>query len=590
MKTKILCAILLIAVAAALIVYAQTNRADFAPAADFPRGALVYAQIGDLPAFVRLLNESKFAAEYAASVNFANFRNNHLGRKLASRWREFNDAAGFSFDLETVAGLTENRAAIAVYDVGKLEFVFAAPLSAELFAASAFLRNREKYAQETLDGGTVIYRVRVEADRGRQKQELIFAHVENRLVLATSERLLAQTLNNIGGAASKNRLSDEPAFAVLSDKIEPHLATVWVDQTALNDDYYFKRYWLMSDAAPLENIRAGIFDFEMRDGKLLEHRRFLLDEVAAIAPLESEQTGKLLARVPENIPFYRLRRTDAQATGETIEKTIFEPRPNETERNSSRSFYSSFGAADDAASEDYDYLSGKFDENVDENEADEAVERPETKVDFAASLAAANPRAVLTFARPQVEPAPLFVDFRRAAIFYLGAPEKFDREAFESAIKEKFAAQTMIAAPEAEFVWETKTDDDSARRELKLPMLEWRAVYALRGDTLILTNDTEFFREIDAAENNSAARNEEKEKIRFAELTVVNLSERKAAYDDVFDRLREKQAAEDFFTGSVKSLFDAASRIARIEIRKNYSRNILEEELIFSYQPAALSQ
>jgi hypothetical protein len=48
-------------------------------------------------------------------------------------------------------------------------------------------------------------------------------------------------------------------------------------------------------------------------------------------------------------------------------------------------------------------------------------------------------------------PAPLFIDFRRAAIFRLGAPEKFNRQAFETAIRQKFAAQTMIAATNAEF-------------------------------------------------------------------------------------------------------------------------------------------
>lgn len=580
MKFKLL--IIFLFAAAAFVVYSQTKSAAFAPAEDFPRGALAYAQINDLPAFVKLLSESEFVGKYAASRNFADFRNNHLGRKLASRWREFGDAAGFPLDLEIVAGLTEGGAAVAVYDVGKLEFVFVAPVRAEIFAATEFFRRREKFREETLGDGTIVYRAAVEADRGRQKQELIFANVENRFVLATSEKLLAQTLKNINGDAAKNRLSDEPAFAALSEKIDPHLATVWVDQAALNDDYYFKRYWLMSDAANLKNIRAGIFDFEMREGEILEHRRFLLDKAVKSTSFDSAQAGKMLSLLPENIPFFRLRKIGARTVNEAIENTIFDPRRNEAEQESRSSFYSSFDVTDENEGEDYGYLSSNFDESIDEIETDETIERSEIKIDFDEFLKAAEPREVLTFVRPQILPAPLFADFRRASIFRLAAPSNYNRQAFEAAIERKFTAQTMIAAPNVEFVWETKTENGSARRELKLPMLEWRAVYALRGDLLIIANDESFFREIVAA-NNRANENQANRKTAFAEMTVINLSTRKTAYNDVFDRLNEKKAADAFFTGNIKSLLDAASGIEKIEIRKNYSQNILEEELIFNY-------
>lgn len=583
MKTKIFFTIWSVVAALAVIVYSQTKGANFAPAEDFPRGALVYAQINDLPTFVKLFSESEFAARYAASENFADFNKKHLGRKLASRWREFSDAAGFSLDWKAIAGLTETGATIAVYDVGKLEFVFVAPVRGEIFAATEFFRRREKFRTETLAGGTIIYRTEVEADRARQKQELIFANVENRFVLATSEKLLAQTLKNISGETAKNRLSDEPAFAALSAKIEPHLATVWVNQTALNEDYYFKRYWLLSDTANLKNIRAGIFDFEMQAGKLIEHRRFLLENAIENAALDSAQTEKMLSFLPANIPFFRLSVTDARVVNETIDKTIFERRREMSEQKNRRSIYSSFDATDYDDAEDYDYLSGNFDENIDETEADETIERAETKIDFAASLASANAQAVLTFASPQISPSPLFVDFRRAAVFRLDAPEKFDRQAFETTIGRKFAAQTLIAASDVELIWETKTENGALRRELKLPMLEWRAVYALRGDLLIVANDESFFREI-PIENHQANKNPTNQKPVFAELTVINMSERKSAYDDVFNRLIEKDAADDFFTGNVKSLLDSVSEIKKIEIRKNYSQNILAEELIFSYQ------
>ncbi len=131
--------------AISLVVYTQLKREAFAPAEDFPRGALLYVQIEDLPAFIRLWNESEIKQNYLESENFAEFSNRHLGRKLASRWKEFNEAAGFDLDLETVSAFSQNRAAIALYDVGKLEFVFIAPVSDEIFTATKLFQNKEKF-------------------------------------------------------------------------------------------------------------------------------------------------------------------------------------------------------------------------------------------------------------------------------------------------------------------------------------------------------------------------------------------------------------------------------------------------------------
>lgn len=579
MKLKIFIAVFIVIIVV-FVVYSANKIDAFSPAKDFPGNALVFAQIADLPAFIKLWNESDFKEKYTASENFKDFQNNHLGRKLASRWKEFNDAAGFPFDSEAISRLTENRASLALYDVGKLEFVFIAPMNGEIFAATKFLQNQDKFEQETLDDGTNIYRAAVAADRGRQQQELLFTNVKGRFILATSEKLMAQTLNNINGNQSVNRLSDDLSFKLLSEKIEPRLATVWVNQTALNSDYYFKRYWLTADVKDLRNIRAGIFDLELTEGKLIERRRFLLAEPIEILPIEPDQAAKMLSYLPEKIPFYQLRKANSEIADETIQKTIFDRADGKTIQKRSRHFYdSSSDFTDDYSEGDYSYLSGKFDESIDENEADETIQSRKTGVDFSQSFQSANPQVILTFSRPQMLPAPLFVNFKRAAIINLAAPEAFDRESFESAIAKNFAAQTMISAPNIGFKWETKTEGMLSWHELKLPMLEWKAVYLLRGNELILANDSDFLLETASAEN----RNIEKQENPLSTLTVINSGERDSAFGDIFDDLADKDAADTFFTDNIESLLDSASSVGKIAVRKNYSQNILEEELTFNY-------
>lgn len=582
MKLKIFSATALIAAATVLIVFSQMKSKPFAAAEDFPGKALVYIQIADLPALIKLWNESKFKEKYLASDNYKDFANNHLGRKLASRWREFSDAAGFSIDLEALSGIAGNRASLAVYDVGKLEFVFIAPVSDEIFAATGFARNRGKFTEETFADGTVIYRAAVEADRGRQKQELIFTQANGRFILATSEKLVAQTLDNItGGGKSKNRLIDEPLFKTLSEKIQPRAATVWVDQTALNDDYYFKHYWLMSDVSDLKNMRAGIFDFEIGAAKLVERRSFLLDKAADISPVESADAEKLSAYLPPDAPFYRLQAGGRKAVGEAVEKTFFAV-PQETE-NMRRRSYSNYSPLDDGdySGGGYDSLSGKFDESIDETDDDGAVERSEIEIDFPKILQTANPRAVLTFIQPQTLAAPMFVKFRRAAVVSLASPKSFDRENFESAIARKLSAQTLIAAPNARLDWETKSENAFVSRELKLPMLGWSVNYALTGGELIVANDAEFLRQILNAPNLSPIKRQNLSP--FTSLSVINFGEKQDAFVNVFGALRERKQADDFFTENIASLLDAAAQIKRIEIKEDYSRGAPNEEITFDF-------
>ena len=110
-----------------------------------------------------------------------------------------------------------------------------------------------------------------------------------------------------------------------------------------------------------------------------------------------------------------------------------------------------------------------------------------TDFDFSKVLATAKPTAVLTFTEPKVLPAPLFVEFRRAAIYHLDAPDSFDRTAFETAIEREISENILISSPGVKLNWVTKIENGISRRELNAPMLGWSVGYVLHGSELILT-------------------------------------------------------------------------------------------------------
>lgn len=579
MKTKIPIALFAV-VSAVFFVYSQIKIKPFALAEDFPREALLYVQVADLPAMIRLWRESEVKENYLGSENFAEFSNRHLGRKLASRWREFSDAAGFPINLETVGNLAADQAAIAVYDIGKLEFVFITPLSDEIFAATKFAQNREKFSEETFNDNVKIYRTSVRADRGRQKQELIFAQIKGRFILTTSEKLLKQTVNNINGDAAKNRLSDEPLFKAVSEKIEPRAATVWLNQTALNDDYYFKRYWLMSDASDLKNIRAGIFVFEIAENKIVERRRFLLDKITESSPVSKEQIVELKTVLPENVPFFRLESIEPETINRAIKKTVFFRETNE-EKVSRRYFksYYSFAERDYYDDKNYESPSADFDEAIDEINEDERIQQDDFSADFSSILRAAKPQAILTFGQPESADAPLFANFKQAAVFYLAAEKSLDRNAFERAILQKFSARMMIGNLESELKWETKNENNRIRRELNFPMLSLRIGYAVQNNLLIVANDSELLKNVLTTKNPAK---EDAEISSVTSLTSVNLAERENAYDEIFNEISRQDLDESFFTKNVRSFLETISDVKKIEIKESCDRDFLAQELIFS--------
>lgn len=583
MKIKIAIAFVLLSVAAYAVFSAKKT---FAPAEDLPKGAIVYAEFTDLPAFLQLWENSELKEKYLESENFNSLKNRRLGLKLASRWQEFNEAAGFPFDLETVGKLAEKQAAIGIYDIGKLEFVFIAPVSNELYAATDFFQNKERFEEKTLENGTSFFSVNVQADRGRQAQKMLFVNVKNRFVLATSEQLLLQTVNNINSITGKNRLSDEPLFKDLkAENSKPNLVSVWVNQFALNKDYYFKRYWLMRDASNLKNIRAGIFDVSMEEKKIIERRRFLLENQANTAKLDSAEIEKMLSLVPSDTAFYRVRTANANIAVNALFDCIFD-RKTQTSKDAPGNYFSSYSFADfdDSEQQSYEYLNGKFDETIDETPEDNlkkpaAVEDKIYQANLQNIFQAANPQSVLILTEPKILPMPLFAEFRRAAVIKTNAA--VNQIQMEKAIAQ--AAQNRIAVSNSDvnLQWKTVEENGVSRRELNLPMLGWEICYARRGENLVVSNSANLLNEILAQTENS---NVEK----FSEspidtLTVINLKNKNENFDEIFGKLNGENSGE-FFLGNIGSLLETVSAVKTIKIESRVNSKYREEKITFSFE------
>lgn len=595
-------------------VSAQRAEKNFEQAADFPRGALVYAQFRDMPALLKQWDESQLKDRYVGSVNFQQMQSRHLAMKLLARWEEFNSAAGFSIDLAAMSGVADNRAAIAVYDIGKLDLVLIAPLGEAKFAASRFIQGKENFEQVELPDGTTYYLRDVEADRGRQKQHIAFANVKGRFVLATNESLLLRAVANINGEGKKDRLSDEPDFLALAKTVTPYFITVWAAQSKLNDDWYFKHYWLMSEPAELKNIRAGMFDLEMQQGGWVERREFLLNvKPNALAAMSPQVAERLRQIVPADVPFVQVRAVgdDANALADAVSDTLFTGKPKPTaDRKANRDWenysdsYFDVSSAEGDGEYRYSYLGYEFDSTIDENDDETGVGDSALRMvgerrfarQLQAALQSAQPLAAAKLAQPKAIEGPLFAEFARASVIALQNPAALDRASLERAIAELAAARLVIAGSSGGFEWRSRAEQGVSWREMELPMLGRSVAYGLRDGELIVSNNAALLSNL-----MTVKRAEQRNPVSspLHELAVIRFSQRAEAFDQIFARLeaplvraywRQRTGDESgkpslaFFSGEISGLLDVAAPLDEVRIQRNYSAGRLREEvsMIFS--------
>jgi hypothetical protein len=575
---------------------------------------LVYAQFESLPELIKQWEQSSLKERYLRSTNYQQLQHRHLALKLLSRWEEFNDAVGFPLDLATIGSSTNGAAAVAIYDIGQLDLLFVAPISEEQVALTQFFKSKDQFEEKETPDGTPYYSQPVEADRGRQKQVLAFATVNGRFLLGTNEKLFQRAIANITKRTHKDSIADDPAFIALSGKVNPHFATVWVDQSRLNADYYFRHYWLMQNAGDLKTIRAGIFDLERQESKWIERREFLTTGPVqrSNAGMSATEIRRLYSHIPDDAPFVRIRslRNNSSLSATLVRDTLFDSPVDQDSGNRSWNWqsYSSddFYPASDDYYDAYDRFSSldeSYDTTIDDPYDARLTERVEPGRNPLAAelesqfltglqnvLSSARPSAVAVATTPHAGKGPLFVEFRRVAIVNLQSPGNLRGELLEQTVAQAVLGRLTVVNSGSQLKWTSRSEAGLVWRSLDIPMLGWEICYALNANMLILSNSNELMK--------TALKSQEKplrSTSDLDELTIIRFDRRKESFDDVVnvldaDAIKKQQkpsdpntnpieGSQEFFSGNISSLLTVASDVGHIEIKRKSLGNNLHEEI-----------
>jgi len=178
--------------AAALL---QTRSAPSPPLAGwFPPGPALYLEAKNFAGLLSAWNSSAEKKRWLESANYQTFTRSRLYARLRQAHAEYAAAVGLPVDMNLTAGVAGAESALAIYDIGRLEFLYVSRLPSGRALETALWRAREKFEPRSVAG--MPYYVKTDRASGRVAAFAIRGDV---LFLATREQTIAGALRLAGG-------------------------------------------------------------------------------------------------------------------------------------------------------------------------------------------------------------------------------------------------------------------------------------------------------------------------------------------------------------------------------------------------------
>lgn len=271
-----------------------------------PDGALLYLQAKDFHALLKEWNDSAEKRIWLEGGNYQAFSRSRLFARLSQAQDEFSAAAGISTDNALLSSVAGKQSALALYDIGNLEFAYVTRMDQAEVEATPLWQVRGKFEQRS-EGGAEFF-VHKDAQSNRTAA---FAARGGWLILATRENLVAGVLDRIQGVHAHS-MPDEPWYA---DAVKSAAGPADDLRMVLNLEKIvpspqFRSYWVQRNVTEMKQYYAALCDLH-RGADAYREDRVLLRK-PNLPPAASGDVQALAALAPDDAVFY-----SAQATGDT---------------------------------------------------------------------------------------------------------------------------------------------------------------------------------------------------------------------------------------------------------------------------------
>jgi hypothetical protein len=278
----------------------QSTAAPEAPLSRYvPSGALLYLQAKDFSALLADWNESPQKQAWLGSGNYEVFSRSRLLLRLKESGKQFATAAGLPPDMNLMSQTAGSESALALYDIGNLQFVYITRLPSAKAVQNQLWQARAKF--ETRSAGGMTFYLRRDAESQR---EVEFAVSDKYLLLATREDLMASALQLMAGSKDRT-IESEPWFAqsVAAAGSVGDLRMV-LNLEKIAPSPYFRSYWVQQNISDMKSYVAAISDL-FRSGKEFREERVLLKKTGEAASSDrGGEVSDLVRLVPESVGLY----------------------------------------------------------------------------------------------------------------------------------------------------------------------------------------------------------------------------------------------------------------------------------------------
>jgi len=554
----------IVSIAALLDAYRSGAAEEASLARVAPPGAVLYLEARNFSGLLEEWNRSQEKGEWVRSANHEVFSKSRLFLRLKEASDQFAVAAGLPPDMNFVAQLAGEQSGLALYDIGKLQFLYVTRIEAGKAEQSALFLQRSKLETRSAGGVTFYYSKNAEHER-----EVAFAMSGGYLLLATREDLMAGALERLVGSKEPSLESEAWWTSALQGVGRAGDLRLVLNLEKIVPSPYFRSYWIQKNITDMKAYRASVSDLYLSPREYREERVLVrMDEHAGdrSADAGSAAAGQLAQWIPADAGSYQVVASpSADACLDLLESKLLAPHTGpEAASQFAPQVQLTSGVTGGA---------GALDTRIDHPPAEV---RPETAASAALqALLAQNPvQAALTVESTDFEKDGVFVRIHTAVV--LAGSAEWNEAAVESALAEY--VRPMLSASGLGTAWQKKAG--YAELDGLSPLAA-----SVRGKVLIVSDDPRLLGEIASNAKQTAKAepavliagfNHASERSRYLRLTAA-LDKQAGKGEAVPDR------TPSFFSENLGSLSTVLSRVSSERIVVHDSGARVRQTVIYAW-------
>jgi hypothetical protein len=262
-----------------------------------PAGPVLYLEAKDFSAIMRDWNSSQQKKWWVQSDSYEVFFRSRLFLRLKAAGDQFASAVGLPPNMDVLSQIAGEHSVLALYDIGKLQFLYIAYLPSARSMQTALWQTRAKFEPRHAGGSDFYLRRDPESQR-----EVAFAVSGEYLLLSTREDLMANALQLMAGKQDRTVESDPwwtQASAAAGTRGDLRMV---LDLQSLVPNGYFRTYWVQQNITDLSPYSAAASDLFRSPNQYREERVLIRKKESqpATSPAGSSANADLSRFVPED--------------------------------------------------------------------------------------------------------------------------------------------------------------------------------------------------------------------------------------------------------------------------------------------------